>query len=159
MTTRIARAPVPSASAIHPLFNEALKRLDRLSGSAYAHFGEESIPPECLLRAELLQVLCTIRSARQLVEQINYILLFVHLSVLAPMIPLWTIRCSAKISTKKRLNDIHASRTVPEAKSYKKLKGGEAKMAYLRHLAPSNGEPPRAGRQSPDNRLKFNADA
>ena len=39
-------------------------------------FGRPSIPPEQLLRALLLQVLYTIRSERQLMEQLDYNLLF-----------------------------------------------------------------------------------
>jgi len=39
-------------------------------------FGRPSIPPEKLLRALLLQALYTIRSERQLMEQIDYNLLF-----------------------------------------------------------------------------------
>lgn len=62
--------------AIRSLFNAAIKRIDGLLDSAYAPFGKESIPPERLLRAQLLQVLYTIRSERQLVEQIQYNLLF-----------------------------------------------------------------------------------
>ena len=62
--------------AVRPLFNTAIKRIDALLDSAYAPFGKESIPPERLLRALLLQVLYTIRSERQLVEQIQYNLLF-----------------------------------------------------------------------------------
>ncbi len=44
--------------------------------SRYASTGRPSIPPERLLRALLLQVLYTIRSERQLVEQLDYNLLF-----------------------------------------------------------------------------------
>jgi transposase len=69
---------------IRQLFNEALKRINWLLDSAYAPWGKESIPPERLLRAQLLQVLYTIRSERQLVEQIGYNLLyrwFVGLSI------------------------------------------------------------------------------
>jgi len=42
----------------------------------YSHTGRPSIPPERLLRALLLQVLYTIRSERQLMEQLDYNLLF-----------------------------------------------------------------------------------
>ena len=41
-----------------------------------SNFGRPSIPPEKLLRALLLQALYTIRSERQLMEQIDYNLLF-----------------------------------------------------------------------------------
>jgi transposase len=42
----------------------------------YARVGRPSIPPERLLRALLLQVLYTIRSERQLMEQLDFNLLF-----------------------------------------------------------------------------------
>jgi transposase len=42
----------------------------------YAVDGRPSIAPERLLRALLLQVLYTVRSERQLMEQLNYNLLF-----------------------------------------------------------------------------------
>jgi transposase len=45
-------------------------------GRLYIHFGRPSIPPERLLRALLLQALYTIRSERQLMEQLDYNLLF-----------------------------------------------------------------------------------
>jgi len=61
---------------IRLLFNDALSRISWLLDSAYAEGGRESIAPERLLRAQLLQVLYTIRSERQLVEQLNYNLLF-----------------------------------------------------------------------------------
>ena len=69
---------------IRPLFNEALKRIDGLLDGIYSEIGKESIPPERLLRAQLLQVLYSIRSERQLVEQTRYNLLyrwFVGLSI------------------------------------------------------------------------------
>ncbi|MFS1525847.1 IS5 family transposase [Microbulbifer sp. 2304DJ12-6] len=66
----------------HPLrkirqeFNLALQRIDWLLDCAYAPNGKESIPSERLLRALLLQVLFSVRSERQLMEQIRYNLLF-----------------------------------------------------------------------------------
>ena len=62
--------------ALRELINEALKDLDGLFGSIYADAGRESIPPERLVRALLLQVLYTIRSERQLMEQVRYNLLY-----------------------------------------------------------------------------------
>lgn len=62
--------------SIKALLNEALKNLNWLFSSIYCDTGRESIPPERLIRAQLLQVLYSIRSERQLVEQINYNLLY-----------------------------------------------------------------------------------
>ena len=62
--------------AIHALINPILAALSPRFEPLYARMGRPSIPPERLLRALLLQVLFTIRSERQLMEQLNYNLLF-----------------------------------------------------------------------------------
>ena len=62
--------------AIRAMVNEALKRLDELFSQIYADGGRNSIAPEKLIRALLLQVLYSIRSERLLVEQLHYNLLF-----------------------------------------------------------------------------------
>ena len=70
--------------AIRGMVDEALHSLSPLFSELYAPAGRESIPPERLPRALLLQVLYTIRSERQLMEQIHYNLLyrwFVNLSM------------------------------------------------------------------------------
>lgn len=61
---------------VRVLMDEALKKLNGLFDSMYAEAGRDSIPPEWLLRAQLLQVLYTIRSERRLCEQLQYNLLF-----------------------------------------------------------------------------------
>jgi transposase len=53
-----------------------LATLDDEFDELYARTGRGSIPPERLLRASLLQVLYTLRSERQLVEHIDYNLLY-----------------------------------------------------------------------------------
>jgi transposase len=58
------------------LVNPILTALSQRFETFYARMGRPSIPPERLLRALLLQVLFTIRSERQLMEQLNYNLLF-----------------------------------------------------------------------------------
>ena len=62
--------------AIRGITDRALDRLSPRFGSLYVNFGRPSIPPEQLLRALLLQALYTIRSERQLMEQLDYNLLF-----------------------------------------------------------------------------------
>ena len=62
--------------ALRDLINETLKDLDGLFGSIYADAGRESIPPERLVRALLLQVLYTTRSERHLMEQVRYNMLY-----------------------------------------------------------------------------------
>jgi transposase len=61
---------------IRQLIDQAMKRLNWLFDRIYADGGRQSIPPERLIRAQLLQVLYTIRSERQLVEQVSYNLLY-----------------------------------------------------------------------------------
>lgn len=58
------------------MVDEALKALDGDVEALYPPLGRDSIPPEKLLRAQLLMALYTLRSERQLVEQISYNLLF-----------------------------------------------------------------------------------
>src|SRR5687768_7857530 len=55
----------------------------------YAAGGRPSIPPERLLRALLLQILYTIRSERQLMEQLDYNLLYRWFVGLTPDEPVW----------------------------------------------------------------------
>jgi len=62
--------------AIRRITDRALERLSPRFGTLYVKFGRPSIPPERLLRALLLQALYTIRSERQLMEQLDYNLLF-----------------------------------------------------------------------------------
>jgi len=62
--------------AIRRITDRALERVSPQLGPLYVKFGRPSIPPEKLLRALLLQALYTIRSERQLMEQIDYNLLF-----------------------------------------------------------------------------------
>jgi transposase len=58
------------------LVNGSLASLDRPLEALYAGCGRPSIAPERLLRATLLQLLYSIRSERQLVERLEYDLLF-----------------------------------------------------------------------------------
>jgi transposase len=61
---------------IRVLVDRALARMDAEFDLLYATTGRPSIAPERLLRATLLMVLYSIRSERQLIEQIDYNLLF-----------------------------------------------------------------------------------
>jgi transposase len=62
--------------AIRRITDRALERLSPRFGTLYVKFGRPSVPPEKLLRALLLQALYTIRSERQLMEQLDYNILF-----------------------------------------------------------------------------------
>ena len=73
---------VPANHPLRPIrswMNEALAKMDERFSAMYeadVKGGRPSIAPEKLMRAMLLQVLFSVRSERQLVEQINYNLLF-----------------------------------------------------------------------------------
>jgi transposase len=72
-------ARVPQDHPLRPIRNMVNQALRELSGefqAMYSREGRPSIPPEKLLRALLLQILYTIRSARLLMEQLDYNLLF-----------------------------------------------------------------------------------
>jgi transposase len=62
--------------AIRPLVNAALDRLSPDFAKIYAPFGRKSIAPEKLLRALLLQAFFSVRSERQLMEQLTYNIMF-----------------------------------------------------------------------------------
>jgi transposase len=72
-------ARVPQYHPLRPIRDMVNQALAELSGefqAMYSREGRPSIPPEKLLRALLLQILYTIRSARLLMEQLDYNLLF-----------------------------------------------------------------------------------
>lgn len=62
--------------AIRSMVDEVLQQLSPTFAKLYSQIGRPSIPPEQLLRALLVQVLYTVRSERQLMEQLDYNLLF-----------------------------------------------------------------------------------
>jgi transposase len=61
---------------IREILNSALARLDGAFAPLYAAEGRPLIAPERLLRAALIQILFSVRSERQLMEQMQYNLLF-----------------------------------------------------------------------------------
>lgn len=75
--------------AIQALVNPILVALSPRFDALYARQGRPSIPPERLLRALLLQKLYTIRSERQLMEQLDYNLLFRWFVGLNPDDAIW----------------------------------------------------------------------
>ena len=58
------------------MVDTVLRELSPEFARLYAKTGRPSIPPEKLLRALLIQVLYSVRSERQLMEQLDYNLLF-----------------------------------------------------------------------------------
>ena len=67
--------------AIRFMVDVVLAQLSPLFDRMYATVGRPSIPPEKLLRAQLLQMLYTIRSERLLMEEMDYNLLLDRKSV------------------------------------------------------------------------------
>jgi transposase len=64
------------ARAIRALVDQALLKLDGDFDRLYSDTGRPSIPPEQLLRAQLVMILYSIRSEAQLIEQLNYNFLY-----------------------------------------------------------------------------------
>jgi transposase len=62
--------------AIRAMADEALEQMSPLFDALYATTGRPSIPPEKLLRAQLIQMLYSVRSERLLMEEIDYSVLF-----------------------------------------------------------------------------------
>src|SRR5438093_8308399 len=83
---------------VRELVREVLKELSPMFGRLYSHEGRPSIPPEQLLSALLLQVFYSIRSERQLIEQLDDNCLFRCFFGLSPHDPIW----DATVFTKNR---------------------------------------------------------
>lgn len=62
--------------AIRAMADAALKNMSNRFDAMYARTGRPSIPPEKLLRAQLIQMLYSVRSERLLMEEIDYSVLF-----------------------------------------------------------------------------------
>ncbi len=95
--------------AIRQITDRALEQLSPQFGRLYIHFGRPSVPPEKLLRALLLQVLYTIRSERQLMEQLDYNLLFRWFVGLGIDAPVWAPTTFSKNRDRLLTGDIAAA--------------------------------------------------
>ena len=75
-------SPERRVSSDHPLrairimTDRALAEMSALFDEMYSELGRPSIPPKKLLRAQLLQMLYSVRSERLLMEEIDYSILF-----------------------------------------------------------------------------------
>lgn len=74
---------------VRTLLDEALGSMSRDFERVYAKGGRSSVPPERLLRALVLQVLCSIRNERLLMEQLDCNLLFRRFAGLSIDEPAW----------------------------------------------------------------------
>jgi transposase len=82
--------------AIRAIVDEALEVLSADFERMYSRIGRPSIPPEKLLRALLLQAFYTIRSERQLMEQMDYNQLFRWFVGLAMDAAIWDVTVFTK---------------------------------------------------------------
>ena len=99
-------ARVPNDHPLRPIraiVDEALEVLSPEFAKLYAPIGRPSIPPEKLLRALLLQAFYSVRSERQLMEQLDYNLLFRWFVGLAMDAPIWDVTVFTK--NRERLLD------------------------------------------------------
>ena len=92
--------------AIRPLVNAALERLSGRFEQMYAPRGRDSIAPEKLLRALLLQALFSVRSERQLMEQITYNMMFRWFVGLSMDAPVWDVTVFTKNRNRLLAGDI-----------------------------------------------------
>ena len=83
---------------IRQVVNDALASLDGEFAPLYVDFGRPSIAPERLIRASLIQILFSVRSERQLMEQMQYNLMFRWFVGLGIDDPVWV----ATVFTKNR---------------------------------------------------------
>ena len=81
---------------IRPLANAALDRLSPSFHAIYSAVGRPSIPPEQLLRALLLQAFFSVRSERQLMEQLTYNMMFRWFVGLSMDAPVWDVTVFTK---------------------------------------------------------------
>lgn len=98
---------------IRQVVNEALASLDAEFEALYTDFGRPSIAPERLIRASLLQILFSVRSERQVMEQMQYNLLFRWFVGLGIDDPVWVPTVFTK--NRDRLLSTEMSRTVMAA--------------------------------------------
>jgi transposase len=92
-------ARVPEGHPLRPIrtiVDQALTVLSPAFDQLYSDLGRPSIPPEKLLRALLLQAFYSVRSERQLMEQLDYNLLFRWFVGLAMDAPIWDVTVFTK---------------------------------------------------------------
>ena len=145
--------------AIRMIVDEALEVLSVEFEGLYAKIGRPSIPPEKLLRALLLQAFYSVRSERQLMEQLDYNLLFRWFVGLAMDAPVWDVTVFTKNRERLLAGDI-ASKFMAAVLSQARVRNLLADdhfsvdgtlieaWASMKSFRPKDGsgEPPPAGR-------------
>ena len=138
--------------SIREILNVALDRMDQHFAAMYSPFGRESIAPEKLIRALVLQVLYGLRSERLLAEQLGYNLLYRWFVGLAIEDPVWDHSTFSK--NRDRLLEQDAKALFTEVLAQAKAKGllsdehfsvdGTLIQAWASHksFVPKDGPPP-----------------
>ena len=143
-------APDKRVPANHPLrkvrelVRDVLSDLNRSLGRLYASEGRPSIPPEQLLSALLLQVFYGIRSERQLMEQLDYNLLYRWFVGLSPDDPVWDPTTFTKNRERLQNGDVFTTRLLnhPQAQAAavgRALLGGwnaDRSLGFTEELSP-----------------------
>ena len=147
--------------AVREIVNAALAALSPEFEKLYAGLGRPSIAPEKLLRALLLQAFYSVRSERQLMEQLDYNLLFRWFVGLGMDAPMWDVTVFTKNRERLVEGEI-ASKFMAAVLSQprvKELLSSEhfsvdgtliEAWASMKSFRPKDGsgEPPTAGRNS-----------
>jgi transposase len=142
---------------IRELVDEALRELSRAFDRLYAREGRPSIPPERLLRALLLQAFYTVRSERQLMEQLDYNLLFRWFVGLSADDPVWDATVFCKNRDRLLDGDIACKfmSSLLSLPQVRKLLSSEhfsvdgtliEAWASMKSLVPKDRHPPRSGK-------------
>ena len=145
---------------IRDMVNQALAELSGEFQAMYSREGRPSIPPEKLLRALLLQILYTIRSARLLMEQLDYNLLFRWFVGLSMDDRVWDHSVFSKNQERFLDSDLAAAffaRILKQAASAGLLSDEHFTVdgtlieawASLKSFRPKDGPPPEGGGRNP----------
>src|SRR3954462_5728683 len=82
--------------AIRAMADAALKNMSNRFDAMHARTGRPSIPPEQLLRAQLIRMLYSVRSERLLMEEIDYSVLFRWFVGMNLYEPVWDVTVFTK---------------------------------------------------------------
>jgi transposase len=108
--------------AIRAIVDEALEVLSPDFEQLYSPIGRPSIPPEKLLRALLLQAFYSVRSERQLMEQLDYNLMFRWFVGLSMDAAIWDVTVFTKNRDRLLAGDI-AARFMAAVLNQPRIKG------------------------------------
>lgn len=155
-------ARVPASHPLRPIRAMVDEVLEILSGEfegMYSKVGRPSIPPEKLLRALLLQAFYSVRSERQLMEQLDYNLLFRWFVGLSLDAAVWDVTVFTKNRDRLLEGDVAAkflAAVVAQARGRKLLSDEHFSVdgtlidawASMKSFRPKDGgdEPPGPGR-------------